>query len=147
MSEGEKKAIEMLEKFITEHKLFNIKQTDNLEDNIEILLNLYDVIKSQNVFQKEYIEELQKELQQEKEKNKELYEIKYVASTFINRPLSQFSIGEFRYQVNNSISKDKIRDKIEELIKKGGQLTEDERQRETQFYQGKLKALEELLEE
>lgn len=40
LSEEEKKAIEMLNKFITEHKLFNIKQSDNLEENIKIVLNL-----------------------------------------------------------------------------------------------------------
>ena len=40
LSEEENKAIEMLNKFITEHKLFNIKQLDNLEENIKIVLNL-----------------------------------------------------------------------------------------------------------
>lgn len=40
LSEEEKKAIEILNKFITEHKLFNIKQSDNLEENIKIVLNL-----------------------------------------------------------------------------------------------------------
>ena len=42
MSEEEKKAIEMLDKFITEHKLYNIKQSDGLEDNIKIVLNLIE---------------------------------------------------------------------------------------------------------
>ena len=42
MSDEEKKAIEMLDKYITEHKLFNIKQADNLEDNIQIILNLIE---------------------------------------------------------------------------------------------------------
>lgn len=32
-------AIEMLDKFITEHKFYNIKQSDGLEDNIEKVLN------------------------------------------------------------------------------------------------------------
>ncbi len=41
MSEDEKKAIDMLEKYITEHKFYNIKQSDGLEDNIKILLDLY----------------------------------------------------------------------------------------------------------
>lgn len=41
MSEDEKKAIDMLEKFITEHKFYNIKQSDGLENNIKILLDLY----------------------------------------------------------------------------------------------------------
>jgi hypothetical protein len=42
MSEEEKKAIEMLDKFITEHKLYNIKQSDGLEDNIKKVLNLIE---------------------------------------------------------------------------------------------------------
>lgn len=41
MSE-EKKAIEMLDKFIIEHKLYNIKQSDDLENNIKIVLNLLE---------------------------------------------------------------------------------------------------------
>lgn len=42
MNEEEKKAIEMLDKFITEHKLYNIRQSEGLEDNIKILLNLIE---------------------------------------------------------------------------------------------------------
>jgi hypothetical protein len=42
MTDEENKAIDMLYNFITEHKLFNIKQADNLEDNIEKLLNLIE---------------------------------------------------------------------------------------------------------
>lgn len=57
-----------------------------------------------------------KELEKE---NKELYEIKYVASTFTDRTMKQFSIGEFRYKVNwfkeNYIPKSKVEEKIEEL--------------------------------
>ena len=40
MTKEQEEAIEMLEKFITEHKLFNIKHTDGLEDNIETVLNM-----------------------------------------------------------------------------------------------------------
>lgn len=42
MTEEEKKAIEMLNKYIVEHKFFNIKQADNLEGNIEISINLIE---------------------------------------------------------------------------------------------------------
>lgn len=42
MTEEENKAIGMLDKFITEHKLYNIKQSDGLEDNIKIALNLIE---------------------------------------------------------------------------------------------------------
>ena len=48
LSEEEKKAIEMLDKFITEHKLFNIKQSDGLEKNIDIVINLIEKLKKEN---------------------------------------------------------------------------------------------------
>lgn len=48
MSEDEKKAIDMLEKFITEHEFYNIKQSDGLENNIKILLDLYKQEKEWN---------------------------------------------------------------------------------------------------
>ena len=44
------------------------------------------------------------------------------------------------------IPKSKIKEKIEELLKKGNNLSEEERQKETEFLQGKLKAYEELLD-
>jgi hypothetical protein len=40
MSEEVKKAINMLEIFISNHKFYNIKHSDGLEDNIEIILEL-----------------------------------------------------------------------------------------------------------
>ena len=40
MTKEQKEAIKMLEKFITEHKLFNIKHINGLEDNIETVLNM-----------------------------------------------------------------------------------------------------------
>ena len=42
MNKEEKKAISMLAIFISNHKFYNIKHTDGLEDNIEILLNLIE---------------------------------------------------------------------------------------------------------
>lgn len=48
LSKEEKKAIEMLDKFITEHKLFNIKQSDGLEKNIDIVLNLITRLEKEN---------------------------------------------------------------------------------------------------
>ena len=48
MTEEEKKAIEMLDKFITEHKLFNIKQSDGLEKNIDIVINLITKLEKEN---------------------------------------------------------------------------------------------------
>lgn len=49
--------------------------------------------------------------------------------------------------LKDSVSKSKIKEKIEEILEKGKQMSDKERQEETQFMQGKLKALEELLEE
>lgn len=79
MSEEGKEAIKMLDKYITEHKLFNIKQAENLEDNIEVVLHLVDEIYAKTEQQRdllkyktERIEELKKEIVQEREKNKEL---------------------------------------------------------------------------
>lgn len=40
MTKKQKEAIKMLEKFITEHKFFNIKHTNGLEDNIETVLSM-----------------------------------------------------------------------------------------------------------
>lgn len=48
ISKEQKEAIEMLDKFITEHKLYNIKQSDGLEDNIKIVLNLIEKLQKEN---------------------------------------------------------------------------------------------------
>ena len=48
MTEEEKKAIEMLEEFITEHKLYNIQHSNGLEKNIELVLNLIEKLKEEN---------------------------------------------------------------------------------------------------
>lgn len=84
-SKKQKEAIEMLDKFITEHKLYNIKQSDGLEDNIKIVLYL--------------IEKLQKE--NEELKNQE------ATARRINELLVQ------RY--SNSIPVQKVKDNIEKL--------------------------------
>lgn len=56
MNEEEKKAIEMLDKFITEHKFYNIKHSDNLEDNIEIVLNLIEKLQKENQKYKQFFD-------------------------------------------------------------------------------------------
>ena len=85
MTDKEKKAIGMLDKYITEHKLFNIKQADNLEDNIQTILNL--------------IEKQSKEIE-------ELKKPKYVINCKTN---------EITKLTNDFVSKDKIKAKIEEM--------------------------------
>ena len=82
---------------------------------------------------------------QEKEKNKELYEIKYIASTFIEKPMKQFSVGEFRYKVNNSISKDKIKGEIEEINNEKLNYSEDEYYLENEIKGYAIDKLKELL--
>lgn len=47
-SKKQKEAIKMLDKFITEHKLYNIKQSDGLEDNIKIVLYLIEKLQKEN---------------------------------------------------------------------------------------------------
>lgn len=63
MSEDEKRAIEILNKFITEHKLYNIKQSDNLEDNIKIVLNLIEKRERQLYERDNRVKNLEKECQ------------------------------------------------------------------------------------
>lgn len=48
LNEKEKQAIDMLNKFITEHKLFNIKHSDGLEKNINVVLNLITKLQKEN---------------------------------------------------------------------------------------------------
>lgn len=62
MNEEEKKAVEMLDTFRLEHKFFNIRQADNLEANIEIVLNLLEKLQKDN----EELEEINNELEAEK---------------------------------------------------------------------------------
>lgn len=63
MSEDEKRAIEILNKFITEHKLYNIKQSDNLEGNIKIVLNLIEKRERQLYERNNRVKNLERECQ------------------------------------------------------------------------------------
>lgn len=81
-------SIKILDKFTTEHKLFNIKHSDGLEEAIETLLTAYEKekrlaeanLKDSEEFQDNMcnhrcilnskVEELEEELEKEKEKNK-----------------------------------------------------------------------------
>ena len=92
----------------------------NIEESIEILESYKESLEEyeDNPRIIQAIETLLTAYEKEKEKNKELYEIKYIASRFINRSMKQFSIGEFNYKVNNYIEwEDKIKAKIKELEK------------------------------
>ena len=61
-SKKQKEAIEMLDKFIIEHKLYNIKQSDGLEDNIKIVLYLIEKLQKENEYYKECLEAVSKHL-------------------------------------------------------------------------------------
>ena len=55
-SKKQKEAIKMLDKFITEHKLYNIKQSDGLEDNIKIVLYLIEKLQKENEKYKQFFD-------------------------------------------------------------------------------------------
>lgn len=124
MNEEEKKATKMLDKFITEHKFYNIKHSDNLEDNIEIVLNL--------------IEKLQKE--NKKLKNKLLDTLE--GQKVIKEETPQ-------YIKENYIPIQKVKDKIEEeklpLTIVGGR--KNKKTLEYGIKLGRRQALQELIEE
>ena len=71
MTEKEEKAIAMLNKYISEHKFYNIRQSDNLESNIETVIQaLEQRINNQKIFAKEY-EKISKQLNCEVKDNLE----------------------------------------------------------------------------
>ena len=135
MNEEEKKAIEMLDKFITEHKFYNIKQSDNLEDNIKIILNFIEKLQKENEEKTillfagaEKVKKLEKEKEKLKEKN-------LIQEAMIKDSMSKGTIKKF------FIEKKKIKDKIEELSKTKGDLATYIAVSE------RIRALQELLEE
>ena len=97
MNEEEKKVIKMLDKFITEHKFYNIKHSDNLEDNIEIVLNLIEKLQKEN-------EKLKRLIAHKNEYTKKLEE------------------DLFENAENYVILVQKVKDKIEELQKEYNKL-------------------------
>ena len=127
MNEEEKKAVKFfynLRATIDESNMLfeediNVKHGKETIRQITIILNLIEK-------QQKEIEELKQEMEKRKwvriKENGEVEPLLY-------------------------ISKDKIREKIKELLKNGKEMTEEERQGQTEYLQGKLKAYEELLEE
>lgn len=106
MKEEEKKVIKMLDKFTTEHKFYNIKHSDNLEDNIEIVLKLIEKLQKEN-------EELRKKLNEENKRcmmlaiEKQDYFEKYRYHLQQNESLTK--------EFSNVIPVQKVKDKIKEL--------------------------------
>ena len=93
-------SIKILDKFITEHKLFNIKHSDGLEKAIETLLTAY-------------------EKEKEKSKNLEIeLEIKkYCKVNELASDLIYYKNLAREYQ-GNCISKDKLKEIVDECIPK-----------------------------
>ncbi len=78
-------SIKILDKFITEHKLFNIKHSDGLEEAIETLLTAYEKEKEKN---KKIDEFCRKELAFERRLKRE------------NREPDEFNQGRFYVSEN-----------------------------------------------
>ena len=121
MNKEEQEAIKILEKAKKFYKDFS-------ECDITITIEREDIKKLITLLN--YISKLEKENEELKEKI-EKYE----------RQLDLDSVD------NNFVSKDKIRRLKNDLLEEGKYLTEEQRQNETEFRQGKLIAYEELLKE
>lgn len=75
-------SIKILDKFITEHKLFNIKHSDGLEEAIETLLTAYE---------------------KEKEKNKKAIDFINKRKKTVNKDMAEgtrLQVGTFMWQVD-----------------------------------------------
>lgn len=116
-SKKQKEAIKMLDKFITEHKLYNIKQRDGLEDNIKIVLYLIEKLQKEN----EELEEINNELEAEKNE----------------------AIRRYNFE---TIPIKKVKDKIEELNKAYEDSKDENGESEYYYPDYTIRVLEELLE-
>ena len=158
----QKEAIEMLDKFITEHKLYNIKQSDNLEDNIEIVLNLITKLQKENEELKEKESRIYNEVQESLSFEKFLI-AKDIGPDLFN--LGRFYISQIIYDILNNaenpegihkenkyikyidyIPVQKIKDKIEELNKAYEDSKDENGESEYYYPDYTIRVLEELLE-
>ena len=118
-----KKLIDKLQKELDKYKRLaeaNLKDSQEFQDN---MCN-HRCIKNNEVL------ELKEELEHKQE-----------TIDKIMKELEEF------YKKYDVVSKDKIRELKQKLLEEGHNLTEEQRQKETEFRQGKLKAYEELLGE
>lgn len=117
MNEEEKEAIEMLNIFRLEHKFFNIRQADNLEDNIEIVLNLIEKLQKEN-------EELKGTLRDTQnswfEDTKKMEKLKNQNQCYINsiQSIAPVLIQEY-------IEKQEIKDKIGDLADTANKINDE----------------------
>lgn len=108
MNEEEKEAIQMLDKFITEHKFYNIKHSDNLEDNIEIVLNLIEKLQKENEELKGTLRDTQNSWFEDTKKMEKLKKDFNEANNIAIKNMTEY------------VSKAEIKDKIEDLKMSGG---------------------------
>ena len=97
ISKKQKEAIKMLDKFITEHKLYEIKQSDGLEDNIKIVLYLIEKLQKEN----EELEEINNELEAEKNEAIRRYNFETIPIKKIKDKIEE---------LENQMEKDKVDD-------------------------------------
>ena len=146
MNEEEKKAIQMLNKFITEHKFYNIKHSDNLEDNIEIVLNLIEKLQKENEILKEEKEQAWEEWNNLEQGSYET-ELKLKEENRKLKKQVQRQINEWNKDIkSNYISKHKVKDKIEEL-KAQYKTALEENSTEAFILKCQITILQELIEE
>lgn len=87
ISKEQKEAIEMLDKFITEHKLYNIKQSDGLEDNIKIVLYLIEKLQKEN----EELEEINNELEAIKDEAIRRYNLESIPVSLVKEKIEKIN--------------------------------------------------------
>ena len=86
-SKKQKEAIEMLDKFITEHKLYNIKQSNGLEDNIKIVLYLIEKLQKEN----EELEEINNELEAIKDEAIRRYNLESIPVSLVKEKIEKIN--------------------------------------------------------
>lgn len=133
MNEEEKEAIQMLDKFITEHKFYNIKHSDNLEDNIEIVLNLIEKLQKENEELKGTLRDTQNSWFEDTKKMEKLKKDFNEANNIAIKNMTEY------------VSKAEIKDKIEDLKMSGGSDGKDNI--ENTVRELVIEVLQELLEE
>ena len=133
MNEEEKEAIQMLDKFITEHKFYNIKHSDNLEDNIEIVLNLIEKLQKENEELKGTLRDTQNSWFEDTKKMEKLKKDFNEANNIAIKNMTEY------------VSKAEIKDKIEDLKMSGGSDGKDNT--ENTARELAIEALQDILEE
>ena len=143
---SEEEAIENLKHIVEHWKPDDINdELANIEYNsIKVAVELIDKLQKELKDSINARFELQRRIDKTQKENEVLKEeIEHKQET-IDKIMKELEKFYMKYDV---ISKDKIRELKQKLLEEGYNLTEEQRQKETEFRQGKLKAYEELLGE